>query len=240
MRNRDMRAPENENALGLTGRPRRTGSPSTTTHAADAAATLSHPTPTSLSVLQRHAGNAALTSALNTRQRQGQESAHASGTQSAVQRSPRSSRSRSPEPTTMRLSGKYVKQGNKKGRTTSTQDRVLYTSDLAPCVAVCGFNGSTAFMIHSDSTGTGGVGRTSLIDGIESLVHIGDGSGWTISLIGGSVRGCKAYLSQYLPGASLEDKGEADGAYITGAGVVARSKRRLARKYGVDQIIIED
>ncbi|WP_158709349.1 MULTISPECIES: hypothetical protein [unclassified Streptomyces] len=162
--------------------------------------------------------------------------APASGAPSAVQRSSRSSSEREK----LTFKGKFVRQGNTRGKTTRSRDKVLYTYDLAPCVAVCGFDGETAFMIHSDSTGTGGSGSTSLKDGIISLVGMGTGAGWTLSLIGGSVRGCMSYLQSRFPDAVFEDLGEADGAYLTGEGVVAKTKRRLAQRYGVDSITITE
>lgn len=233
MRRQDENARDREIHGRSTRRPGHSVSRSGTTTVADAATALSYPTAASLLTLQRSAGNAAVATAMeNSRQ----NAAHASGAQSVVQRSPRSS----PERSTMTFKGKYVRQGNRNGKTTRSRDKVLYTSDLGPCVAVCGFDGSTAFMIHSDSTGTSGFGRTSLKDGINSLVAMGTGAGWTISLIGGSVRGCMSYLQQRYPDASFRDLGEAEGAYITGDGVVATSKRRLARRYGVDSITIEE
>jgi hypothetical protein len=49
-----------------------------------------------------------------------------------------------------------------------------------------------------------------------------------------------SYLQQYYPGASFDPIGESEGAYITGDGVVAKSKRRLAGRYGVDSITINE
>jgi hypothetical protein len=233
MRRQDENAREKETHGKPARRPGHNVPESGTATVANAAATLSNPTAASLLNLQRSAGNAAVANAMRNGR---QNTAHASGAQSVLQRSPGSSRERS----TLTLRGSYVRQGNKKGKKTTSRDKVLFTSDLGPCVAVCGFDGNTAFMIHSDSTGTSGIGRTSLKDGVDSLVSMGSGSGWTISLIGGSVPGCMSYLQQYYPGASFDPIGESEGAYITGDGVVAKSKRRLAGRYGVDSITINE
>ncbi|MEU8456872.1 hypothetical protein [Streptomyces griseoaurantiacus] len=236
MRRQDENVREKETNGKSARRPGHGVPRSGTATVADAAATLSNPTAASLLTLQRSAGNAAVATAMRNSRQNAANAAHASGARSMVQRSPGSSRERS----TLTLRGSYVRQGNKKGKKTTSRDKVLYTSDLGPCVAVCGFDGNTAFMIHSDSTGTSGIGRTSLKDGINSLVAMGTGSGWTISLIGGSVPGCMSYLQQRYPDASYVPLGESEGAYITGDGVVAKSKRRLAGRYGVDSITIDE
>ncbi|MFB7294162.1 hypothetical protein [Actinacidiphila glaucinigra] len=138
------------------------------------------------------------------------------------------------------LAGTYVRQGNGNGAVIDKAGSVLYTSDLAPCVAVCGHNGSMSFMIHSDSTTFRGMGAVDLISGIRRLVPVGTGVGWTISLIGGSTVGTGTYLRHpsRLPHATFYDLGEADGAYITRTGAVAASKRGLAHAMGVPSVII--
>lgn len=138
------------------------------------------------------------------------------------------------------LRGTYIYQGNGNGAVTNKAGTVLFTSDLGPCVAVCGYNGSQSFMIHSDSTGAKGSGFKDLISGLRQLVFVGAGDGWTISLIGGSTAGTSAYLrrSENLPRATVYDLGESEGAYITETGVVAISKRRLARSLQSSDIYI--
>jgi hypothetical protein len=137
------------------------------------------------------------------------------------------------------LIGIYVEQGNMKGRVNDRRDAVLYTSDLAPCVAVCGQKGNKTFMIHSDSTGTHGKGATDLITGIRRVApEIGTGAGWNISLIGGSVAGTTAYLQAHLPHAALSNGGATDGAYIAQNGVVANTKRGLAAALGVSGVTL--
>ncbi|WFB88570.1 MULTISPECIES: hypothetical protein [Streptomyces] len=95
-------------------------------------------------------------------------------------------------------------------------------------------------MIHDDSTGARGKGFKDLISGIRQLVSIGAGDGWRISLIGGSSAGTSAYLRrpENLPRATIHDLGESEGAYITETGLVASSKRRLARSLQVADIAI--
>ncbi|MFD9289176.1 hypothetical protein ACFWBV_12890 [Streptomyces sp. NPDC060030] len=136
------------------------------------------------------------------------------------------------------LPGTYISQGNRNGASTNQSSSVLHTSDLGPCVAVCGHDGTLAFMIHSDSTARGGKGRTDLILGIRRLVSIGTGESWTISLIGGSTAGCGEYLRQHLPSATIHDLGESEGAYITETGLVAKTKRELAALLGAPSISI--
>jgi hypothetical protein len=192
-------------------------------------------TPTGLLALQRSAGNAAASREVR-RPRQEQGADHGSrGTDVAtVQRA--GSRSSSQEAESLSLYGSYIRQGNGKGSSVTGSNYVLYTSDLGPCVAVCGYNGAESFMVHSDSTTTGGVGRIDLITGINRVVSIGTGAGWTIELIGGSTSGTKRYLKDHLPDASIHSLGEAEGAYITGDGTVAKSKRRLAKALGVSSV----
>ncbi|GAA1319637.1 hypothetical protein [Pseudonocardia xinjiangensis] len=139
------------------------------------------------------------------------------------------------------LTGVEVTQGNGKGKVISATDtsKTLSTTDMGPCVAVCGYNGQIAFMIHSDSTGTGGKGRIDLITGLRALVGgIGQGAGFTLTLIGGSVQGTMQYLKRegHLPDAHFVEGGEADGAYITWNGMVAPNKRRLAGKMNVPEV----
>ncbi|MGI5255541.1 hypothetical protein [Actinacidiphila glaucinigra] len=138
------------------------------------------------------------------------------------------------------LTGSYVLQGNSNGAVTDRAGSVLYTSDLEPCVAVCGHNGKLSFLIHSDSTSNKGRGAIDLITSIRKLVPIQTGAGWSISLIGGSTAGTGAYLkkSENLPAAVFHDLGEADGAYITETGLVATTKSRLAKLLGVPSITI--
>ncbi|MFF7581281.1 hypothetical protein ACFZBE_41230 [Streptomyces sp. NPDC008061] len=136
------------------------------------------------------------------------------------------------------LPGTYILQGNRNGASTNQRSSVLHTTDLGPCVAVCGHNGTLAFMIHSDSLAHGGVGRTDLMLGIRRLVSIGTGDGWAISLIGGSTAGCSKYLRQHLPSATIRDLGESEGAYITKTGLVAKTNRELAALLGVPSISI--
>jgi hypothetical protein len=139
------------------------------------------------------------------------------------------------------LTGVEVTQGNGKGKVISATDasKTLSTTDMGPCVAVCGYNGEIVFMIHSDSTGTGGKGRIDLITGLRGLVGgIGQGAGFTLTLIGGSVQGTMQYLTRegHLPAAHIVEGGEADGAYITWNGMVAPTKRRLAAKMNVPEV----
>jgi len=141
------------------------------------------------------------------------------------------------------LTGTEVRQGNANGATlpASTANTVLWTSDLVGCVAVCGYNGQIAFMIHSDATGNGGIGRTDLITGLRNLVAgIGTGTGFTLTLIGGSVPGVTEYLRKAgnLPDATINNGGEADGAYITWNGKVATTKAKLATELGVESVTI--
>lgn len=140
------------------------------------------------------------------------------------------------------LTGTQVLQGNRNGKTldASVADTVLYTYDMGPCVAVCGYNGQIAFMIHSDSTGTGGTGATDLITGLRSLVStIGTGAGYTVTLNGGSINGVAAYLAQNLPDATVVKGAESDGSYITWNGKVATTKAKLAEALGVDSVTIQ-
>ena len=140
------------------------------------------------------------------------------------------------------LTGTQVSQGNLNGKTLdgTVANTVLYTYDMGPCVAVCGYNGQIAFMIHSDSTGAGGIGRTDLITGLRSLVStIGTGAGFTITLNGGSINGVADYLAQNLSGATVVKGVESDGAYITWNGKVATTKAKLAEALGVDSVTIQ-
>lgn len=54
---------------------------------------------------------------------------------------------------TVTLNSQIVSQGNNEGKIIHNNDNntVLSTFDMGPCVAVCGYNGRSAFMIHSDS-----------------------------------------------------------------------------------------
>jgi hypothetical protein len=142
------------------------------------------------------------------------------------------------------LTGTEVLQGNLNGATllATAQDTVLWTNGLVGCVAVCGYNGVTAFMIHSDSTGTGGTGATDLITGIRRLVAgIGTGAGFTVTLIGGSVAGVKGYLETAgnLPDATFVEGDATDAAYITWNGKAASTKAKLATELGVDSVTIQ-
>ncbi|MER6539674.1 hypothetical protein ABT215_39020 [Streptomyces sp900105755] len=138
----------------------------------------------------------------------------------------------------LKLDATYVVQGNSKGAVTGGFGTVLYTFDLAPCVAVCGHDGSQSFLIHSDSTTNRGKGGRDLISSIRELVPTHSGAGWTISLIGGPTAGTATYLkdSAHLPDATIYDLGEADGAYITNTGAVATTKSRLAKILGFSSI----
>jgi hypothetical protein len=91
-------------------------------------------------------------------------------------------------------------------------------------------------MIHSDSVAGKGIGRADLMLGIRRLVSIGTGDGWTFTLIGGSTAGCGEYLRKHFPNATIRDLGESEGAYITGTGLVAKTKRELATLLGVPSI----
>ncbi|HET7232170.1 MAG TPA: hypothetical protein VFJ16_19340 [Longimicrobium sp.] len=138
------------------------------------------------------------------------------------------------------LAGTYVSQGNANGRTlnTAVANTVLKTDGLVGCVAVCGYSGNTAFMIHSDSTGAGGIGKTDLITGIRHLVPaISDGQGFTISLFGGSVPGTRTYLqgAEKLPRATFVNGGESDSAYLTWNGIAAALKSGLKGPLGVGE-----
>jgi hypothetical protein len=140
------------------------------------------------------------------------------------------------------LTGTEVFQGNAKGRTLSANvaDTVLYTYDMGPCVAVCGYNGQVAFMIHSDTTGGGGIGHTDLLTGIQNLVNgIGNGAGFTITLNGGSVAGVATYLGEKLPNAAIVPGEASDGSYITWNGAVATTKAKLAKALGVESVSIQ-
>ncbi|MEU9978901.1 hypothetical protein [Streptomyces sp. NPDC051014] len=131
------------------------------------------------------------------------------------------------------LAGTYVMQGNTNGNWVSGRHAVLYTHGIDPCVAVCGFNGSVAFMIHSDSMRTSGVGSTELADGIRALVPaMGDGAGWELTLAGGSSARVAAYLAEHFPSADIYDRGWSESAYITGDGIFASTKGDLARSLG--------
>ena len=142
------------------------------------------------------------------------------------------------------LTGIEVFQGNLKGATllAGAANTVLWTNGLVGCVAVCGYNGATAFMIHSDSTGTGGIGATDLITGIRRLVGgIGTGGGWTVTLVGGSIPGVKRYLQTAgnLPDAAFAEGDDTDAAYITWNGHAASSRAKLALQLGVDSVTVQ-
>ncbi|MEV6717957.1 hypothetical protein AB0M48_38635 [Lentzea sp. NPDC051208] len=139
------------------------------------------------------------------------------------------------------LSGLEVAQGNLNGNylTGNEWSTVLWTSDLGPCVAICGYNGDTAFLIHSDSTRASGIGATDLASGLQALIPgIGVDSGYALTLIGGSTAGTAAYLREHLAEAEIVDGGWADSAYITGDGRVAPTKRKLAEALGAESITI--
>lgn len=76
--------------------------------------------------------------------------------------------------------------------------------------------------------------------GIRRIAPIGNGTGWTVSLIGGSNSSTSTYLKAQLPGAALYDLGEMDTAYMTRSGVVARSKRELVGSLGVTSVSISE
>jgi hypothetical protein len=139
------------------------------------------------------------------------------------------------------LAGHYIYQGNSRGIWTSTPEAVLYTSGIDPCVAVCGFDGQVAFMIHSDTMGNSGVGSTALIDGLRMLLPaIGYGAGWSLALVGGSSAAVAPHLAKHLPYAEIYDHGWSEGAYITGGGIFARNKRQLAEALGGESVTIHD
>jgi hypothetical protein len=135
------------------------------------------------------------------------------------------------------LSGVYVPHGNMKGFAASEEGSVLHTSDLSSCVAVCGYKDGRSFMIHSDSLRQGVSGAT-LMQGIKKVASIGNGTGWAVSLIGGSTASASAYLKSQIPGAMIRDFGESEDAYVTQSGAIARSKDELARVLGVTSVSI--
>jgi len=142
----------------------------------------------------------------------------------------------------IQLSGIQVQQGNGNGQIISRnrENCVLATFDMGPCVAVCGFNDSIAFMIHSDSMRDVGVGKVDLITGLKKLVpELNDGNGLTITLFGGRSKATQRLLDKHLPQAKIETTStESDSAYLTNDGFSGPVKRILAEKLHVDSIDI--
>lgn len=133
----------------------------------------------------------------------------------------------------MKLKLVEVYQGNGKGQLIAAgSQRVLKTSDMVGCIAVCLCGKDTLYMIHSDSNNASGVGKTSLEAGLKALV-LDTMVDYKMFLFGGETQASlykKAEVVQrVLPNASLEGVFlGVDSAYLTGAGQLAPSKRLLA------------
>lgn len=128
----------------------------------------------------------------------------------------------------MTLKFTHVNQGNGNGiQLPCSVTDILKTDCLGPCVAVCGFDGSRAFMIHSDSMNQSGIGKIDLITGIRKIYNSKEIPPLTIKLIGGSAKNVATFLSNNLPNAEVSVLEECDTAYIRGDGLVARTKREF-------------
>lgn len=135
-----------------------------------------------------------------------------------------------------------VKQGNGNGQSIDyASDDILYTYDLVDCIAILIIDkNNSCHMIHSDADHTDGKGAINLIDALKAL-HLSSKETYQIGLIGGQSNHALAHkantIKTYLPKATIIfKKAMSDGAYLTGNGDMAYSKRQLAKMLNVDHI----
>lgn len=131
-----------------------------------------------------------------------------------------------------------VKQGNGNGLSIEREsDSVLRTTDMVACIAICIPTDNHLHMIHSDTNSTGGVGSTSLADGLKALGLDLQGS-YEIALFGGiSKRGLQSkfeHIKTIMPNVSLAHTHDnCDAAYLTSSGEMADTRKALSEKLDV-------